>query len=348
MITEACRTPVAILMDNATCYHRRRAAALIQGTDSPWLYTSGLCGEGSIRLGLHLQPHVVIAALKDSPAIDGGLHDACWKEVKSIPFENSAFTMLAASVDLRAFKDADSLYFGYDRRPIAGALEHADAQTLTNNDALEIFITDSARQGGIRFCINRNGESVAFCGTVDRSPRINPAWKGEWRCAVSQTSDRWSAEVAIPLQTLSESGIDHRNMQLNCMSKNLTLSGLETIFLTDPRYGANFDRCMGFCSVAGPPAGPLKERSFAVRLHFAETDDAAASQRVFNVAIQGRPVLTDFDLVKEAGGKNIALVKEFRGVAARDEIVLDLHSAGNAARNAKTLPVICAVEVVRE
>ena len=36
--------------------------------------------------------------------------------------------------------------------------------------------------------------------------------------------------------------------------------------------------------------------------------------RVFNVNIQGKPVLKDFDVQKEAGGVQKALIKEFKGV----------------------------------
>ena len=51
--------------------------------------------------------------------------------------------------------------------------------------------------------------------------------------------------------------------------------------------------------------------SYAVRLHFAEIYRSAASQRVFNVAINGAPVLSNFDIFAAAGGKDIAVVKQF-------------------------------------
>ena len=39
-----------------------------------------------------------------------------------------------------------------------------------------------------------------------------------------------------------------------------------------------------------------------------------AGERVFDVAIQGNTVLEGFDIVKEAGGPDTALVKKFKGV----------------------------------
>ncbi|MCX5672733.1 MAG: malectin domain-containing carbohydrate-binding protein, partial [Planctomycetota bacterium] len=40
--------------------------------------------------------------------------------------------------------------------------------------------------------------------------------------------------------------------------------------------------------------------------------------RVFTVAIQGKPVLTDLDVMKAAGGFGKPLVKEFKGVKVTD------------------------------
>ncbi len=55
--------------------------------------------------------------------------------------------------------------------------------------------------------------------------------------------------------------------------------------------------------------------SYNVRLHFAEIFYNVANSRKFNVAINGSPVLTNFDVLVEAGGKNIAVVKEFTAQA---------------------------------
>src|SRR5262249_12603283 len=56
------------------------------------------------------------------------------------------------------------------------------------------------------------------------------------------------------------------------------------------------------------------ERRFTVRLHFAELEVERAGERVFDVALQGQTVLKGFDILKEAGGHNRWLMKEFKGV----------------------------------
>jgi hypothetical protein len=59
---------------------------------------------------------------------------------------------------------------------------------------------------------------------------------------------------------------------------------------------------------------------YAVRLHFAETypDINTQGPRVFSVAIQGKPVLTDFDVMKTAGGFAKPVIKEFTHVEVAD------------------------------
>jgi hypothetical protein len=55
-------------------------------------------------------------------------------------------------------------------------------------------------------------------------------------------------------------------------------------------------------------------QSYTVRLHFAETMFKTAGARVFDVSINGQQVLKDFDVFKEAGGKDKAVVKVFTGI----------------------------------
>ncbi|MFC4452307.1 malectin [Deinococcus sonorensis] len=53
---------------------------------------------------------------------------------------------------------------------------------------------------------------------------------------------------------------------------------------------------------------PLNDGIYRVRLHFAELNWNAPGKRLFNVNVEGVPVLNNFDIWKEAGGQNTALV----------------------------------------
>jgi len=71
---------------------------------------------------------------------------------------------------------------------------------------------------------------------------------------------------------------------------------------------------------AGRAAGPC-----TVRLTFAETEDREPGSRVFGVALQGREVLRDFDIAKEAGGARRVLVREFAGIEAPERLRVTLR-----------------------
>lgn len=70
----------------------------------------------------------------------------------------------------------------------------------------------------------------------------------------------------------------------------------QAVYQTE-RYG-NFTY-----TITGQPANTSRH----VRLHFAEIYWTTPGSRIFNVDIQGTPVLTNFDIVATAGGPNIAL-----------------------------------------
>lgn len=82
-------------------------------------------------------------------------------------------------------------------------------------------------------------------------------------------------------------------------------------------------------------------RKYTVRLHFSEPDDVKPGQRVFDVALQGKPVLKNLDVAGESGGRNRAVVKEFRGINSNQALEIAL-----IPRVGK--PLLCGVEIVAE
>jgi hypothetical protein len=57
--------------------------------------------------------------------------------------------------------------------------------------------------------------------------------------------------------------------------------------------------------------GLTASTTHTVRLHFAELYQTATGKRVFNVAINGTTVLSNFDIYKTAGAQYKAVVREF-------------------------------------
>jgi outer membrane protein assembly factor BamB len=87
------------------------------------------------------------------------------------------------------------------------------------------------------------------------------------------------------------------------------------------------------------------DRSYTVRLHFAEPDRVGPGERLFHVALQRREVLRDFDVARAAGGPNRAVVREFHGVRAGNELMVTLTPAASARIR---LPILSGIEVVAE
>ena len=110
-----------------------------------------------------------------------------------------------------------------------------------------------------------------------------------------------------------------------------------------------------FCSGArglGQLKLPLAEpvdgtARYTVRLALAELDHDTPGKRVFDVKLQGKVVAEGLDVVKEAGAKNRALVKEFKGIDADDELTLELVPK-SPKPSPDEMPVLQAIEVERE
>jgi hypothetical protein len=92
---------------------------------------------------------------------------------------------------------------------------------------------------------------------------------------------------------------------------------------------------------------PLAPGTYELRLHFAETTYSPASSlgggensRVFDVQLNGSPLLQQFDIVSDAGA-NTADVRVFRDISPGKDGYLHLDFAGSLG-----LPIINAIEIV--
>jgi len=105
--------------------------------------------------------------------------------------------------------------------------------------------------------------------------------------------------------------------------------------------------CRGLRKITLPLADRKSPPAFyRVELFFADEGATKAGERVFDVKLQGKTVLRNFDIVRIAGGPGKALVKTFRNVKAADTLVIEL------APKAKTLtsrnaPILNGIKVLR-
>lgn len=92
---------------------------------------------------------------------------------------------------------------------------------------------------------------------------------------------------------------------------------------------------------------PLAPGTYELRLHFAETTYSPASSlgggensRVFDIQLNGSPLLKQFDIVSDAGA-NTADVRVFRDISPNKDGYLHLDFAGSLG-----LPIINAIEIL--
>ena len=77
-------------------------------------------------------------------------------------------------------------------------------------------------------------------------------------------------------------------------------------------------------------SGLTPGKAYAVRLHFAELYFASPGQRLFNVAINTVPVLSNFDIVATAGGALKPVVEQFATTAGSSGSIVVSFTSGTA------------------
>ena len=115
--------------------------------------------------------------------------------------------------------------------------------------------------------------------------------------------------------------------------------------VSDPAPQAVYQTCRSggysgdpLCYVLGNLIGGA---SYTVRLHFADAWDSNVGQRQFDLSVNGTQVLTNFDIVAAAGGKDKAVVETFPATAdGNGQITVSFW------QGAADLPLVNGIEVL--
>jgi hypothetical protein len=75
-----------------------------------------------------------------------------------------------------------------------------------------------------------------------------------------------------------------------------------------------------------------------------EPDPVSPGQRVFNIRLQNRRVMTDFDILRAAGGQNRGVKLEFKNVLVGKTLQINLDKTPASELE----PVLSGVEIVFE
>jgi hypothetical protein len=154
-----------------------------------------------------------------------------------------------------------------------------------------------------------------------------------WQAKAKADAEGFRAEMVIPWQSLADAGISREGLMVECVRKSRWGGARDASLLKLLENGVEVQ------ALNQPPAA----RKFTLRLHFAELDDVAPGERVFDVLVQGQTVLKGVDVVREAGGRYRALVKEVRDIVADRAMEIRLVPRGGVV-NERTAPILNALE----
>lgn len=68
----------------------------------------------------------------------------------------------------------------------------------------------------------------------------------------------------------------------------------------------------------------VHDATYKIRLYFSELENKKRGERVFDVSIQGRKVLENFDIISETGEKDKEIIKSFAGITAGNTLRIDM------------------------
>jgi len=315
----------------------------IENTDRPWVYASCCRGIRKAALKLNFITPLTARAAAQAVTVDGKLDEPVWVEGPQgvLPYTKSPVYV--------AF-DADNLYLAgkcraeIDRKGNVRAWSTAhktDDANVNFGDVWEVFLSDAAGEKVIHLGVAASGARLD--GLADGKGQDNLRWNAPWRSAVALSEEEFAVEMAVPWKVLDDVGLRRDALALNMQyGKHYKIADALV------RLGsAGRARCANFVPVGLGKAPVVPPRQYTVRLHFAELGDVSPGRRVFDVKLQDKVVLKDFDIVGAAGGVRRAVVKEFAHVSAGDILTLEFAPrAGVLASD--TVPVLSGIELFVE
>lgn len=278
-----------------------------------WVSASYVKNMTEINIPL-LQPLVAIKTAT-APKIDGDLTDACWDGQKKVVFTPD-YTVTDPNRDLGVPKTTDECFamVRYDETNL-----YVGGGTNVGFSALSkkfFIVTLNSRErimnDVVLTCNGKFKNSIGLAIT-------------DWACG-EFTSEKfpYSAEIAIPWASIAKAGLWKEQLIVNVNLSDGKLTAEYT-----PLY---FDTPKGVSNEIHP---------YTVRLYFAEMAGKTVGQRLFDVSLQGKEILKNFDVVKEAGAPKRELMKEFKKIEITDRLKINFNAV-------KDEPMLSGIEIVGE
>ena len=163
-------------------------------------------------------PVMTVPQTATAPTIDGD-RDALWDKAPTMTrLNNQDGTAAVVATTARVLCDKDNLYLFVEcAEPGAKNLNAACtvhdcpvAPFIWDDDSIEIFISPDSRVAGlaVQIIANANGTIWDGCYNYTSFPRDKTsAYESRARCKAAILNDKWTLEMAIPLEKLSIDGI---------------------------------------------------------------------------------------------------------------------------------------------
>jgi len=165
----------------------------------------------SVKLNAQLHKSVQASRIETPVSIDGFMHEEAWQ----MPDSAVNFTQMEPSTGEKATKktvvyicyDDEKIYFGvycYHKNPSDIVADNQTRDQLSKSDDLIGIVLDTYKdnRSGMVFFVNPLGVQIDM-KVADDGQNLDLNWDTEWESAAVITDDGWSAELAIPFQSIT-------------------------------------------------------------------------------------------------------------------------------------------------
>jgi hypothetical protein len=293
------------------------SGAAISGTNDPTLYQSEHWASGGFNYAFNVPAGSYQVTLKFAELFDGAGQRLMDVSINGAP----VLSKFDIAADAGGQDKADDKSFG-GIAPVNGqvVIQFSPSAGSPDGNAKVDAIQVLAVAPPTATTTPTATPSASPSPTATPSPTLTPVVQAVWRINAGGPAYNDSLGQAWAADTAFSGGASNGNA--NAISGTADPALYQTEHWGSP----------GFSYTLGVPAG-----SYQVTLKFAEIFDSGAGQRLMNVAINGAPVLSSFDIAADAGGTNRADDKVFNGVSpVNGQIVVAFSgAAGSPDGNAK-------------
>ena len=322
-------------------YHHSVQMAQTTNRYRGWVASS--CVSGMNGMTIPLASPLVAYRTATPPTLDGKLDDSCWTNQIGVEmpmnvqdFNNSMWTNDTSSAAyVKLCYDDTNLYIAAGVRasqvPSVCCVQIALNSREQRVSPVMLWDAPPGAHGKLSLGISTNVWQVA--ATTNNQP--------------SAVQTVYQEEMVIPWSALAAAGLWKEQLVMNVAIGRSVLNGTSMSLngWGSDTHSLNNSYALAMADYLSPmyldqPRGAVTNVTpHTVRLYFAEMEGLTNGQRTFDVQLQGQTVLTNLDVVAQAGGPKRELMKEFQNVAIADHLDIAFPNACNA-------PMLSGVEII--